>query len=98
MNGNQAAAASAQTIPTLKGIPANSDHPIAKALAGNDTQAHLRVLNELLMVWDQSQGKPLLSPDDFVKAGLLSRLPSAPPGMKFSFNANKRQIELAPAR
>lgn len=87
-----------QAVPTLKGVAANSDHPMARALAGNDPQAHLRVLNELLMVWDQSQGKPLTSPDDFVKAGILSRLPNAPPGMRFSFNPNKRLFELTPAR
>lgn len=87
-----------QTVPTLKGIPANSDHPMARALSGNDPQAHLRALNELLMVWDQSQGKPLTSPDDLVKAGFLSRLPNPPLGMKFAYNPNKRAFELVPAR
>lgn len=89
---------STQAVPTLKGIASNSDNPLARALAGSDPQAHLRALNELLMVYDQSQGKPLTSPDDFVKAGLISRLPNAPAGMKFSYNPNKRLIELAPAR
>lgn len=71
---------------------------MAKALAGNDPQAHLKALNELLMVWDQSQGKPLITPDDYVKAGLLSKLPNAPLGLKFTYNPNKRLIELTPAR
>lgn len=84
--------------PTLKGVGANSDNPLAKALAGNDPQAHLKVLNELLIVWDQSQGKPLTGPEDFVKVGLISRLPNPPPGMKFSYTPNKRLIELTPAR
>ncbi len=71
---------------------------MARALAGNDPQAHLRVLNELVMVFDQSQGKPPTNPEDFVKAGLLSKLPAAPPGMKFIYNPTKRLVELAPAR
>lgn len=91
-------APTSQVVPTLKGIGANSDNPLAKALAGSDPRAHLRVLNELVMVWDQSQGKPLTSPEDFVKAGLLSRLPTAPPGMKFTYTPNKRLIELTPAQ
>ena len=85
-----------QTVPTLKGVDANSDLPIVKALAGNDPQAHLRVLNELLMVWNQSQGKPLTSPDDLVKAGFLSKLPNPPPGMKFFYNSKRGVIELSP--
>jgi len=76
----------------------NSDNPVAKALRSNDPQAHLRVLNELVMVWDQSQGKPITSPEDFVKGGLLSRLPNPPPGMRFTYNASRRQIEITPAR
>lgn len=76
----------------------NSDNPVAKALRSNDSQAHLRVLNELVMVWDQSQGKPLTSPEDFVKVGLLSRLPNPPPGMRFIYNASRGHIELTPAR
>lgn len=86
------------SVPTLKGIAPNSDNPMAKALAGNDPQAQLRVLNELVMAYDQSQGKPPTTPEDLVKAGLLSRLPAAPPGMKFSYNPNKRLIELVAAR
>jgi len=86
----------AQSPPTLKGMDANSDLPIAKALAGNDPQAHLRALNELFMAWDQSQDKPLTSPEDFVKVGFLSRLPTPPPGMKFSYNPKRRAIELTP--
>ncbi len=82
----------------LKGMDPNSDNPVAKALRSNDPQAHLRVLNELMMVWDQSQGTPLTSPDDFVKVGLISRLPNPPPGMRFTYNANRRLIELTPAR
>ena len=100
-NGASRSAATAQAsqaVPTLKGVGPNSDNPLAKALAGSDPQAHLRALNELLMVWDQSQGKPLTSPDDLVKAGLISRLPNAPPGMRFSYTPNKRLIELTPAR
>lgn len=91
-----AATQAPQAVPTLKGL--TSDHPMAKALAGNDPQAHLKALNELLMVWDQSQGKPLITPDDYVKAGLLSKLPNAPLGLKFTYNPNKRLIELTPAR
>ena len=87
-----------QAVPTLKGVGPNSENPLAQALAGNDPQAHLRALNELLMAYDQSQGKPLTSPDDLVKAGLISRLPTAPPGMKFSYAPNKRLIELTPNR
>jgi hypothetical protein len=86
------------SVPTLKGIAPNSDNPMAKALAGNDPQAHLRVLNELVMAYDQSQGKPLTTPEELVKVGLLSRLPAAPLGMKFSYNPNKRLIELVAAR
>ena len=63
-SGSAAIPQSPQAVPTLKGVGANSDHPLAKAFAGTDPQAHLRALNELLMVWDQSQGKPLTSPDD----------------------------------
>lgn len=72
---------------------------MAKALRSNDPQFHLRALNELLIIWDQSQGgAPLTSPEDFVKVGLLSRLPTPPPGMKYAYNPSRRVIELTVAR
>lgn len=86
-----------QSAPTIKGLEANSDQPMARALAGNDAQAHLKALNELLVVWEQTNtGQPFTDPEDLVKGGFLSRLPSPPPGMEFVFNPKRHAVELAP--
>lgn len=82
---------------TVRGVGSNPDNPMAKALAGSDAQAHLKMLNELLAVWEQTNAaQPFAAPEDLIKAGLLSRLPNPPPGMKFAFNPKGHMIELVP--
>lgn len=89
--------AAEQAVPTVKGVGSTSDNPVTKALVGNDAQAHVRALNELLMVWEQTNTEqPFAAPEDLVKAGLLSKLPSPPPGMEFVFSPQRHAIEVVP--
>lgn len=84
-------------VPTIKGVGSTADNPMTKALVGNDAQAHVRALNELLMVWEQTNTEqPFAAPEDLVKAGLLSKLPSPPPGMEFVFSPQRHAIEVVP--
>lgn len=86
-----------QAVPTIKGVGITADNPFAKALAGNDAQAQLRVLNDLLMVWEQTNTEqPFTALEDLVSAGLLSKLPNPPPGMEFAFSPKRHSIELVP--
>lgn len=81
----------------VKGLGSNSDDPTVKALGGSDAQAQLKMLNELVMVWEQTSAeRRFSSPEDLVKAGLLSRLPAPPAGLKFSFNPKLHAVELVP--
>lgn len=86
-----------QAVPTIKGVGAVADNPMTRALVGNDPQAHVRALNELLMVWEQTNTeRPFAAPGDFVRAGLLSKLPNPPPGMEFVFSPQRHAIEVVP--
>lgn len=58
-------------------------------LNGGKPEETIAALNELVGAWYMSHQTPLTSLDQLVKAGLLSKLPTAPDGQRYAIDPSK---------
>lgn len=101
--GNSSAPPNAQTpkgafVPALAVPP---DSPAAKAqteldrrLASGNPQLQVQVLDELLQAWTMSKNDLPKDLEEFVKAGMLTRLPTPPPGKRFVIDRKSGHVVL----
>ena len=80
-------------------VPADS--PAGKAqseldrkLASGNPQLQLQVLDELLQAWNMSKPAPPKDVEDFVRAGMLSKIPPAPAGKRFAIDQKSGHVVL----
>lgn len=92
--GSDPSAASAPAAPKGEFTPAPAvpaDSPAAKAhreldqkLASGNVQQQVQVLDELLQAWVMAKGVIPKDLEELVKAKMLSKVPTAPPGKRFA--------------
>ena len=63
-------------------------------LASGNAQLQLQVLNELLQAWSMSKNSAPKDLNEFVTAGMLTKLPVPPPGKKFALNQQGTAVVL----
>lgn len=63
--------------------------------AEQSPQASLTLLNETLKEWVLRRNQFPKQLDEFVSAGMLPRLPAAPPGKRFVMDVQQRRVVLA---
>lgn len=98
------AAPNAQTpkgafVPALA-VPPDSPAAIAQTeldrkLASGNPQLQVQVLDELLQAWVMSKNELPKDLEEFVRAGMLTRLPVPPPGKLFMIDRKSGHVVLA---
>lgn len=78
------------------------DSPAAKAqteldrkLASGNPQMQVQVLDELLQAWAMSNPELPKDLEDFVRTGMLTKLPTPPPGKRFLIDRKTGRVVLA---
>lgn len=65
-----------------------------KKLASGNPQLQLQVLDELLQAWVMSQNSVPKDLEELVRAKMLSKLPTPPPGKRFAIDQKAAQVVL----
>ncbi len=86
-------------VPALA-VPADS--PAAKAqteldrkLASGNPQVQVQVLDEILQAWAMSNPELPKDLEEFVRAGMLTKIPTPPPGKRFLIDRKTARVVLA---
>jgi len=83
-------------------LPVPADAPAAKAqteldrkLASGNPQVQVQVLDEILQAWAMSNPELPKDLEDFVRAGMLTKIPPPPPGKRFLIDRKSARVVLA---
>jgi hypothetical protein len=83
-------------------LPVPADAPAAKAqteldrkLASGNPQVQVQVLDEILQAWAMSNPELPKDLEEFVRAGMLTKIPSPPPGKRFLIDRKTARVVLA---
>lgn len=86
----------------MPALPVPADAPVAKAqteldrkLASGNPQIQVQVLDELLQAWAMSNPELPKDLEEFVRAGMLTKIPPPPPGKRFLIDRKKARVVLA---
>jgi hypothetical protein len=88
--------------PSMEAPAPPTDAPPAPSLAAPPSpdspepkeEPSITALNEAVNAYIMGELKEPKSLEDLVKAGVIKRLPTPPPGKKFALNANRTQVIL----
>ena len=86
-------------VPALA-VPADSaaakaQTELDRKLGSGNPQLQLQVLDEILQAWAMSNPELPKDLEDFVRAGMLTKIPNPPPGKRFMIDRKTGRVVLA---